>query len=275
MNLRDCYIEEDLFPKIFAEFEERDYGILFYNTENKDSFDSNHAVIYRERVQNLQAVLSDIAEIDETFFPNDDIIMEMMKKDFFEETGEGRKLNSFVHFIMWNVLNADCVLHSWGSDDSICNIYFKSDVMILFSKMPDSDNYVFHFVPYIPQAIGGFSYYYKQLTDSVKGKNEEEIKEIISGIELNEVDDLLHVLRENGIQEAQKERLAFSLRGDIFDNTGFFGVLLKTYDGYLFVQAEDKVITYSGVDGYGMLKKISEWIIATHGSCISWGMKNE
>ena len=35
-------------PKI-----ERDYGILFYNTENKDSFDSNHAVIYRERIQNL------------------------------------------------------------------------------------------------------------------------------------------------------------------------------------------------------------------------------
>ena len=62
MNLQDCYIEEDLFPKIFAKFEERDYGILFYNTENKDSFDSNHAVIYRERIQNLQAVLSDIAD---------------------------------------------------------------------------------------------------------------------------------------------------------------------------------------------------------------------
>ena len=43
-------------PKI-----ERDYGILFYNTENKDSFDSNHAVIYRERIQNLQ-VISDIAD---------------------------------------------------------------------------------------------------------------------------------------------------------------------------------------------------------------------
>ena len=57
MNLQDCYIEEDLFPKIFTKFEERDYGILFYNTENKDSFDSNHAVIYRERIQNLQAVL--------------------------------------------------------------------------------------------------------------------------------------------------------------------------------------------------------------------------
>ena len=25
MNLRDCYIEEDLFPKIFTDYEEREY----------------------------------------------------------------------------------------------------------------------------------------------------------------------------------------------------------------------------------------------------------
>ena len=42
MNLRDCYIEEDLFPKIFTDYEEREYGILFFNTDNKDSYDSNH-----------------------------------------------------------------------------------------------------------------------------------------------------------------------------------------------------------------------------------------
>ena len=27
MNLQDCYLEEDLFPMIFTEYEERDYGI--------------------------------------------------------------------------------------------------------------------------------------------------------------------------------------------------------------------------------------------------------
>ena len=50
MNLSDCYLEEDLFPKIFTDYEERDYGILFYNEDNKDSFDSNHAVIYKDQV---------------------------------------------------------------------------------------------------------------------------------------------------------------------------------------------------------------------------------
>ena len=62
MNLTNCYLEEDLFPKIFTNYEERDYGILFYNTENKDSFDSNLAVIYKDKIQNLQQVLSDITE---------------------------------------------------------------------------------------------------------------------------------------------------------------------------------------------------------------------
>lgn len=53
-------MEEDLFPKIFTSYEERGYGILFYNTDNKDSYDSNHALIYKDRIRDLQEVLSDI-----------------------------------------------------------------------------------------------------------------------------------------------------------------------------------------------------------------------
>ena len=60
MNLSDCYLEEDLFPKIFTDYEERNYGILFYQEDNKDSFDSNHAVIYKDKIKDLQDVLSDI-----------------------------------------------------------------------------------------------------------------------------------------------------------------------------------------------------------------------
>ena len=38
---------EYFFPKIFADMEERDFGVVFYNTANPDSHDSNHAVIFR------------------------------------------------------------------------------------------------------------------------------------------------------------------------------------------------------------------------------------
>ena len=58
MNLSDCYLEEDLFPKIFTDYEERSYGILFYNEDNKDSFDSNHAVIYKDKTDDLSGPLS-------------------------------------------------------------------------------------------------------------------------------------------------------------------------------------------------------------------------
>jgi len=44
MVLSEWYLEGDLFPKIFVDYEERDYGILFYQ-DNNDSFDPNHAVI--------------------------------------------------------------------------------------------------------------------------------------------------------------------------------------------------------------------------------------
>lgn len=51
---------EDMFPKSFADYEERPYGILFYNTTNKDSYDSNHAVIFRDQIDDLSKILKDV-----------------------------------------------------------------------------------------------------------------------------------------------------------------------------------------------------------------------
>ena len=62
MDLRNYYIEEDLFPSLFTNCLERPYGVLFYNPDNKDSFDSNHAVIYKDKIDNLGEVLKDISE---------------------------------------------------------------------------------------------------------------------------------------------------------------------------------------------------------------------
>ena len=85
MNLQDCYVEEDLFPKIFTGYEERDYGILFYNTENKDSFDSNHAVIYRDRVHDLPRVLADITGFYQAKGSRPIIYQSMLDDNWFDE----------------------------------------------------------------------------------------------------------------------------------------------------------------------------------------------
>lgn len=60
MDLNKMYIEEDLFPREIALYEKRSYGLLFYNEENKDSYDSNHAIIFRRNVLELKQVLDDI-----------------------------------------------------------------------------------------------------------------------------------------------------------------------------------------------------------------------
>lgn len=52
--------EEIDFPKRFASYVEKEYGILFYMEDNKDSYDGNHACIYPEKITDLGAVLDDI-----------------------------------------------------------------------------------------------------------------------------------------------------------------------------------------------------------------------
>ena len=56
------YREEDLFPREFTGVTERPWGLLFHNEENRDSYDSNHALILRDRVTDLSAVLREIAD---------------------------------------------------------------------------------------------------------------------------------------------------------------------------------------------------------------------
>lgn len=53
--------EEVDFPKRFASFVEKDYGVLYYMSENKNSYDGNHACIYPEKIDNLGEVLDDIS----------------------------------------------------------------------------------------------------------------------------------------------------------------------------------------------------------------------
>lgn len=40
MLLEKIYKEEDYFPREITFGEEREYGVLFYNDDNKDSYDS-------------------------------------------------------------------------------------------------------------------------------------------------------------------------------------------------------------------------------------------
>ena len=85
MNLKKFYIEEDMFPKLFTSFEEKYYGILFYNEENKSSYDSNHAVIYKDKIYNLNKVLEDIKKFYKKKGINPIIYQSMLDNGYFTE----------------------------------------------------------------------------------------------------------------------------------------------------------------------------------------------
>ena len=85
MDLRNYYIEEDLFPSLFTNCLERPYGVLFYNPDNKDSFDSNHAVIYKDKIDNLGEVLKDISEFYKSKGCRAIIYQSMLDDGWFEE----------------------------------------------------------------------------------------------------------------------------------------------------------------------------------------------
>jgi hypothetical protein len=60
---------EQEFPRLFTFYEDRPYGTLFYNTKIKDHHDSNHAILYPEKIKNLNSVLIDI----KNFYQSKDI----------------------------------------------------------------------------------------------------------------------------------------------------------------------------------------------------------
>lgn len=60
--IKNIMQEEIDFPKRFASFAEKEYGILYFMQENIDSYDGNHACIYPEKISDLGAVLDEISE---------------------------------------------------------------------------------------------------------------------------------------------------------------------------------------------------------------------
>lgn len=87
-NLEKIYVEEDLFPKGITSFELRDYGLLFFNEEDKDSFDANHALIYKHRISDLGEVLEDITSFYKGKGINPTIYQSISEEGYFEENKE-------------------------------------------------------------------------------------------------------------------------------------------------------------------------------------------
>ncbi|MCL2636873.1 MAG: GNAT family N-acetyltransferase [Oscillospiraceae bacterium] len=63
MNLKEIILKEEAKSKmLFTHYEEREWGILFYNEKAPTSHDSNHAVLYPEKIADFETVLIEIKD---------------------------------------------------------------------------------------------------------------------------------------------------------------------------------------------------------------------
>lgn len=61
MDITEIILREEIeFPKLFASYFETDYGILFYNENEKDSNDSNHAILFPDKVSCMDDAIDEV-----------------------------------------------------------------------------------------------------------------------------------------------------------------------------------------------------------------------
>ncbi len=87
--------EEDLFPMTFTNYIEKDYGVLFFNEQNKESYDSNHALLYESKVVDLDRTLHEITKFYKGKGIKPSIYQATGDKDFFMENKELFKKNNY------------------------------------------------------------------------------------------------------------------------------------------------------------------------------------
>ena len=86
--------EEQEFPRLFAYSEERPYGTLFFNPKIKDHHDSNHAIIYPEKITDFGNGLDDI----KGFYQAKDIVPALYHptvEDYFIQNARLLKAHGF------------------------------------------------------------------------------------------------------------------------------------------------------------------------------------
>jgi GNAT superfamily N-acetyltransferase len=175
---------EEEFPKHFADYIEKPYGIIFYNEEDKESHDSNHAILYPENINNLESVLREIT----VFYLEKDIVPRInhpYKISYFEENKRifekcGYEITAFKDYEILtltskntlikgdNLLNIH-LIKQW--DERIANDIFlpigeEYEVEVLKRSMLMSGNYVF--VGYIENKAVAIIYFHVSAYDCIR-----------------------------------------------------------------------------------------------------------
>lgn len=62
MNEDAIILTETEYPKRFTNYVSKEYGLLFYNENNRESYDSNHVILYADKLTDLGSILDEIRD---------------------------------------------------------------------------------------------------------------------------------------------------------------------------------------------------------------------
>ena len=117
MHMHPFYREEDLFPREFTQAIERPWGTLFHNAANPDAYDSNHALIYRDKVDDIPAVLAEIVDFYRARGMRPIIYQSILDDGWFGEIAEelaAAGFRSWQEAQHWMLLDADSAITAQG-----------------------------------------------------------------------------------------------------------------------------------------------------------------
>ena len=89
--------EEIDFPRLFASYKEKPYGVLYYMEDNKESYDGNHACLYPEKITDLGAVLEEITAFYAACGIHRPSIYHPYEKGYFEKHKEILEAHGYTH----------------------------------------------------------------------------------------------------------------------------------------------------------------------------------
>ena len=217
--------------------------------------------------------LKDVFSVGEDYTPDQQVIDKMAEKQFFLETEDGRDWNPLIHFVMWNVLNADCTLRIDRKNEIAYCVYFKNDVMVLLEKRKTDPGYIFYLIPYIPDAVGGVA----KMLDDLNGelKAGADLETVFPETAPEDLDELTALLKKEAYPSLTEKDILLRTEGCAYGAPIVLGEVILTSEGCVYAESDGAALNCTGTDYYGLVTKLSEWIISIHGSCIRMEESNE
>ncbi len=200
--------------------------------------------------------LPGVLQVEDGFAPEQACLDGMLSKGFFEKKDSGTGWTPFVKMVLWTAANPESVLSIQG-DGIQSRLYFYGETMILETRDPERDLFLFYYVPLIPKAIGGLASTLGQLEqamgDSAAGKS--KTIPIPGAVSLKEA-------LQGGSQ-------VITVDGWRFAEHVLEQAILQDEDGFWLAKRDGDNASLESAGFYDFIQSLTVWIAETHGKSIA------